>query len=1096
MATPGPSSIDLPIQNLGGRCTQFDPMTLPIGASPFNEDVIYSGKSPDGEGLVAGVATRPGMSPFYAAPFAGNPTVNYIKTFIDSTGTNHLISLDNLGVVRDETPNPVPPNVPATIGNAVAASIAQSDSLLNREWIAISDALETGFGIDIPRQWDATYFDRVSQSGPGSLAGVIVGDISVPITAIARVTGPPAIITVTAAGHGLVPGDIVNIAGVTADPSLNGQWPVATVAGTTFTAWGAPAQFAIGFISRAGGTVTATFGLAPIAAPGNTIIVANVLDPSFNGVFVVGTVAGNQVTWPQAGTVATSFDGIMYVSEITLSMVGAFTPIGGDNIYEIVFNLQQGQVNPFFIPSIAVVAGSSDAGWNATPQNVIGFNPRGVPAPGTFAIQVEPGSPNEAIGGTVTLTVANSSPAVTGSVGIAGSIPAGLIQVSVSYVTREEYITKPAPWIQWYAQGGFQVSLTNLPLGPPNIIQRIIMFTSVIVPPALTGDFFYFDGSVQTATAGTYPSMVITDNTTTTFTGNFDISSLQLGTEGTSLFDLVVLGECANFVSYSNRLFACGERNKVPNLLNMDFDGGYSPTAPNVPLGWTLDPVLGTGNSLSTNPAVWAHSYAVTSAAGVPVNGKIFQSAFQDYLGVAIISPATAYSLRFRLAQVGADSATFFCVISSASTGYTSQVSFGPVAIGTTFLETILAFNNVMPSPIPADLIISIYINWNFPVGGTVVYIENLELYPTNLPYNRTQIRASLAGDPESFDQLTGKLIPGSSTSQSMQCGFTLLDKKLYYVSALGLWVTQDDGQNEPASWDFSQISTTVGTPSVRGVALGESWAVIAAHDGAYIFWGGEPVKITQEIQPDWDGINWNYGTTIYVVVDTVNKRIHIGAPINGATSPNVEFVCDYSQLANAEGATAAEDIASHPQAYYSVYNPTKVVAPGKARKWTLWNITMNCGALTIRSDGSYHLLRGNGTGTGKIYDQLTSQLTDDGAAINDQYQTAYFPQYEDEQVLQLGAGNKHCIYMRGATYGSGILNFIMYGMQNQRAKVLSTLTLTDPAQWDWEKNIDFRAERMSLLFGHTNTPGAWMVMTKLIPTIQKDLSFPVRGSM
>ena len=60
-----------------------------------------------------------------------------------------------------------------------------------------------------------------------------------------------------------------------------------------------------------------------------------------------------------------------------------------------------------------------------------------------------------------------------------------------------------------------------------------------------------------------------------------------------------------------------------------------------------------------------------------------------------------------------------------------------------------------------------------------------------------------------------------------------------------------------------------MGTPSVRGVGFGEDWVVIAHRTGLYLFSGGEPVKISQEIQPTWNQINWQYAQTLWVTVDT-----------------------------------------------------------------------------------------------------------------------------------------------------------------------------------------------------------------------------------
>ena len=1027
MPSPDQRSVDLPILTFGGLVTQYDPQTLPPGASPFCQDVAFSGVNPNGTGIVGGWASRPGMGTgFYAGPFVGNPTVNYIKTFIDSTGSYHELSIDGLGVFRDESPAPTVPGVPSIIGQVIAASFAQSDALFNREFMAIGDG---NFGIDIPRQWDGQYFDRVSQVGPGA---------------------PP--------------------------------------------------------------------------------------------------------------------------------------------------------------------------------------------------------------------TVADGS---------AGNVDAGLHQVAVAFITREQYITKPSPWAGYTAPGSKMIDLTDIPTGPPNVIARIILITPVITAPAITGDFYYFDGSVVTPTLGTFPSMVINDNTTTSYTIDFTDAVLENTPVATNLFNMLELGECAQCTAYSDRTFWVGERNKLPNLLNPTFDGGFgtalantssgpnSPTvgasvlrapsyiawanpgnitaldgsyatatcvnssdtisdflygsgygfaiplgstiqgilvkayvkssgsgtptvndaggvylsksgapvgatrqnlnlwpattAPQIyggptdlwgttwspadinafgfgplisayvlgvgtvayvdyisitvyystsggasgPLGWTQGATFAGGDSALASglPAYWGDAYSITGDGATAVRGLITQSMYQDFLGVAILQPNQSYMVRARLAQNGTLAAGTVHINLQSTTGAFTTVGLAiPYASLTTGYQEFIAFLTDVPlSIIPADLVIQVYADGT-PTNNGVFLVDCIEVYPSNQPYNRTLIRASYAEQPEAFDELSGLLSINAGDGETARLTFNILDNKLYIVKDRSMYVTQDDNTNEPDLWSIQTVSNTVGTPSNRGVGIGESWAVIAAHDGAYIFWGSEPVKISQEIQPTWDRINWQYGYTIYAVVDTQNKRIHIGAPIDGATQPNVEFVCDYSQLANSEGATSAQDIASHPQAYYSVYQPTKLTAPGKARKWTLWNISMNCAALMVRSDNSYHFMRGNGLGTGKIYDQLPTNLSDDGAAIDTMYQTNYFPQVEDEQVLQLGSHRKLCKYLTGYAFGVGTLNLFMYGAQNQRVQVLSPLTLKNPAEWDFEKNINFIAERMSILLS-IGTVGNWAQMTKLCPTIQRELFTPVRGN-
>ena len=69
---------------------------------------------------------------------------------------------------------------------------------------------------------------------------------------------------------------------------------------------------------------------------------------------------------------------------------------------------------------------------------------------------------------------------------------------------------------------------------------------------------------------------------------------------------------------------------------------------------------------------------------------------------------------------------------------------------------------------------------------------------------------------------------------------------------------------------------------------------MIAARQGLYIYDGGEPTKISQEIQPLWDQINWAAAHTLWVRVDTHNRRILCGVPLGSATTPSIVLMLDY----------------------------------------------------------------------------------------------------------------------------------------------------------------------------------------------------------
>src|SRR2546426_7888884 len=205
MTTAG--SFDAPIEIFGGLVTDMSHADLPHGVSPDCQDVVFSN---------GGVATRPGLQALFG-PLAGNPVVNYIKTYETLNSTLRTMALDSNGVLYKETT----PGTLSSVATGLATNAyANSTTLFGREYLAISDGKT---GNDLPRQFDDTNFDRVSQSGPGAgpagAADVVAG--------IASITRNSNFVTVTTqTAHNLLSGDQAVIAGVTGGTtSFNGTFP-------------------------------------------------------------------------------------------------------------------------------------------------------------------------------------------------------------------------------------------------------------------------------------------------------------------------------------------------------------------------------------------------------------------------------------------------------------------------------------------------------------------------------------------------------------------------------------------------------------------------------------------------------------------------------------------------------------------------------------------------------------------------------------------------------------------------------------------------------------------------------------------------------
>ena len=487
--------------------------------------------------------------------------------------------------------------------------------------------------------------------------------------------------------------------------------------------------------------------------------------------------------------------------------------------------------------------------------------------------------------------------------------------------------------------------------------------------------------------------MQVFDNSASSFIVDFSDTALLAGIEADSLFNLVELGECAGVIGYSQRLFWWGERNKQNNWENLTFDGGFGGGGNNVPLGWTPDATFFAGGSFdTTGEAVWGGDYAILGDGATATRGLMTQTAFADYNGVPRLQANTGYSARVRVRMTGVlAQGTLHVHIYSASLGISTPGISVPAAQITTsaWKEFIAPITPALGfATIPSDLLLRVYADGT-PTAGAGFLVDNIEIFPTALPYNTSLVRASFAEDPESYDGVSGFMNVSENDGQTVRAAF-LLRERLYFVKDRSIHVTEDDGVNEPASWAINEVSRAVGTPSVAGVDVGEDWAVIAGRAGMYIFDGGEPIKISQEIQPLWDSINWAAGQTLWVRVDTRNKRILCGVPTGAATSPNLILVLDYRSL------SSAGEIESLGSVLFSTLSG-KLYAVGRSRKWCPWTIAANSCTLAERSDGTAQVFLGNGAGNGKIYQLSDSQFSDDGAAINSYYTTYFFLSHDLE---------------------------------------------------------------------------------------------------
>jgi hypothetical protein len=655
-----------------------------------------------------------------------------------------------------------------------------------------------------------------------------------------------------------------------------------------------------------------------------------------------------------------------------------------------------------------------------------------------------------------------------GTAQLAGNIAPGVHQVTVLFQTRQGYITAPAPSGQWTSAGGYRVVVSNISTGPSNVVARILAFTGA------GGANFYYVPS----------TMVLADNVSTSLTVDFSDTILLAAQNVDDRFALIELGECAGVTSYASRLFWWGERTKQTNWVNLSFDGGWDATGSGRPLGWQRDAAFGAGGQREGADVAWGDAYRIVADGATSTRGLITQSAVQDYLLAPRIAANTDYSVRARVKRsAGLAQGALHIQLYSVSGGIsTAGLSVSAATATTTWAEYIAELTPPLAA-IPTDLVLRVYADGTPGPGGESFLVDNIEIFPTADPVNGSVVRASRVESPETYDGVNGFLSVAEEDGQQVRSAFVLRGN-LYFVKDRSLHSTADDGVNEPSLWVITPVSQRIGTPSIHGADIGDDFAVIAGRDGLYLFTGGEPQKLTTEIQPTWDAINWAAGQTLWVRVDQQAKRILVGAPIGTATQPNTVLALDYRDGFN-------------PPVHTSLTG--RIVASPQSRRWTVWNIAANSCALAERTDGTAKVFfgsnAGSGPATGKIYQLTAGAYSDDGVTIHSAYSTAFLTGAELGSVPPVG--RQLFGYLQLNVSGAGNLNVTLQpaAAGSSAPVALRPLPLASPSLHDTEITTRLYSERVSYQIS-TAAPNQWFSLGKLVAWLRPAPYSFVRGGV
>lgn len=699
-------------------------------------------------------------------------------------------------------------------------------------------------------------------------------------------------------------------------------------------------------------------------------------------------------------------------------------------------------------------------------------------------------------------------------------VTAGVKQGTCFFITRNGAVTRPANPVTLTIPSNTQsIAATQIPIGPPNVAFVGITFTESGQNGVPGGSFYTYDTPVAYTVNGIkyIASALIVPNGTTsanfTFPDSVLLASDEIDVQGNNYFNLMEIGSPAWISQYANRMRYGLCQTKVQNFENLSFDGGYLSATNPLPTYWTPVTVANTTVGLVASADFGDSLQILNSGSSTITDSPIFyQSAYQDFYGVNILQPNTAYSVRLKARALNADGQQITISLRPYASG-----AFGNAVASTTFTVNQGDFTIQTAALFPATAVIlptlQLVIEIASITAGNGVQIDRIEPFVTNHPVDTTTTWESYAGNFEAVDSVTGQLGCGDDNPQPAQGDFQLLEQ-LYTLKTNSMVVTQDSPNYEPNQWNVPLASQGVGAVGPNAYYAEEEFAITVSRSGIFLFDGGKPMPISRELQATgvngsiWETINWAAAKTTWCRFSTDKRQLYVGVPMitpnfwlpkasaSTPTQPNVILMCNFT------GCPTAAELAESVPVHTTMFGDLKAL--DMRRKWSIWQIASPVAEFVARQDGvSQPLFLCNGTNTSKIYQlvngaSIGGQNTDDGQPINWLYTTAAFTQTKQgQQIPGLGALRKVAYYMTVTMEGIGQVARKLYsntlGALPQNTYTAPPAILSDPAQNDQECVLEIGGQKIFVEFAAVGT-GGYAEIGNVILDMEMDKNSPHRG--
>jgi Concanavalin A-like lectin/glucanases superfamily len=876
-----PSSDGVPL-TFGGPTANFGLSLSPATFNNPNFGIYLYGQNLDGTEtsfFIYAVKITVWLTPFPP------PSFNYLKTFAQTDGGIINMAVASDGIFYQEDAVNDPGVLTAVYEEILPNSFAESATVDDREFIAISN-LENG--TDLPYTYDGTNFYRLSQVGPGAPPSCISTSAGSPITTITQqpafaipshATGPyDSFIGVSAssADHGnfgtpSTPGNVCTIV-LNKNVSLpsymiNGQTIYDFTVGGNIVLSGCPTVNG-NVINNdpTGATTPAYYTITSIGQPitGQTYYDAITFTVNFTTFGNANTLGNNGVP---AGitiesTIATLTASVQVPNlevgdNFTIAGSGGAPPGGYDGSWQVLATPNAANLlitSTELLNNVATYGFVLETGVNPVVGQAVTvtltLNGNGVfNVANAIITSVTAGTFSVSLPGANIVTAAEDGAALIfgtifqfdafqiignktgGTISSAGVIGVGQRVCCYSFLTVDGYITLPSPTFTFdVTSGASNIAVTNLLPGPTNVIARIIFFTA-----ASGGQFYWIPSPVQVVVNGvttTYSATIINDNVSTQATLSFPDTVLtaadEIDIQGNNLFANYELGSCVAVIPYAQRLVAIGEQNKIFNMLNYSFDGGVGVitsaggSTSTYPAGWTVDPVNGTGGSMIASSR-FGFSYQISNQTGSTqaLYGMITQPMYQDQLLVAIIQPSTAYSIRVTV-SVPFATASGNLVIDLYSKSIGKQLGVFSLPLSTIGTTLGIYTGTLLTTTLsPVPNDLVIRIYAQNILTATEIVIDRIEPFPTLAPNLNTQVILSYQQEFEQFDRNTGVILATQQNQQPVVTAFTLYGN-LYLLKTGSFIAFSDNPSTEPGYWNEPRtVSNSVGALGVYAVTTG-----------------------------------------------------------------------------------------------------------------------------------------------------------------------------------------------------------------------------------------------------------------------------------